>query len=157
MILSTHAIVGAAIASFLPSHPATAFVLGFGSHFVLDAIPHWDYPISSASVNPKIGAPLTFDRGLLRDLALIGSDGLLGILGALLLFASSEGLWSILLGKALTSQVEKKPPGRAAETGQPCARRGGGTSGWPGEIFARTAFLVARALSRRRLGQATEE
>jgi hypothetical protein len=98
MILSTHAIVGAAIASFLPSHPATAFVLGFGSHFVLDAIPHWDYPISSASVNPKIGAPLTFDRGLLRDLALIGSDGLLGILGALLLFASSEGLWSILLG-----------------------------------------------------------
>src|SRR6266550_4061628 len=79
MILSTHAIVGAAIASFLPSHPTTAFVLGFGSHFVLDAIPHWDYPISSASVNPKIGAPVTFDR-------------------ALLLFASSEGLWSILLG-----------------------------------------------------------
>jgi len=28
----------------------------------------------------------------------IGSDGLLGILGALLLFASSDGLWSILLG-----------------------------------------------------------
>jgi hypothetical protein len=42
MILSTHAIVGAAIASFLPSHPTIAFVLGFGSHFVLDAIPHWD-------------------------------------------------------------------------------------------------------------------
>src|SRR5438270_8986664 len=98
MILSTHAIVGAAIASFLPSHPTTAFVLGFGSHFVLDAIPHWDYPISSASVNPKIGAPVTFDRALLRDLVVIGSDGLLGILGALLLFASSEGLWSILLG-----------------------------------------------------------
>jgi len=39
MILSTHAIVGAAIASFLPSHPTTAFVLGFASHFVLDAIP----------------------------------------------------------------------------------------------------------------------
>jgi hypothetical protein len=28
----------------------------------------------------------------------IGSDGLLGILGALLLFAWSDGLWSILLG-----------------------------------------------------------
>jgi hypothetical protein len=54
--------------------------------------------ISSASVNPKIGVPLTFDRALLRDLVVIGSDGLLGILGALLLFASSEGLWSILLG-----------------------------------------------------------
>jgi hypothetical protein len=98
MILSTHAIVGAAIASFLPSHPTAAFVLGFGSHFVLDAIPHWDYPIRSASVNPEIGAPVTFDRALLTDVVVIGSDGLLGILGALLLFAWSDGLWSILLG-----------------------------------------------------------
>lgn len=86
MILSTHAIVGAAIASFLPSHPTTAFVLGFASHFVLDAIPHWDYPIRSAAVDPKIGAPMTFDRALLRDAVVIGSDGLVGILGALLLF-----------------------------------------------------------------------
>src|SRR5262245_53491711 len=98
MILSTHAIVGAAIASFLPSHPTTAFVLGFASHFALDAIPHWDYPIRSASVNPEIGAPLTLDRALLRDVVVIGSDGLLGLLAALLLFASSNGLWSILLG-----------------------------------------------------------
>ena len=98
MILSTHAIVGAAIASFLPSHPTTAFVLGFASHFVLDAIPHWDYPIRSGSVNPRIGASVTFDRALLRDVVVIGSDGLLGILGALLLFASPDGLWSILLG-----------------------------------------------------------
>jgi hypothetical protein len=39
------------------SHPTTAFVLGFASHFVLDAIPHWDYAIRSAAVDPKIGAP----------------------------------------------------------------------------------------------------
>jgi hypothetical protein len=51
MILTTHAVVGAALASFVPSHPATAFVLGFASHFVLDAIPHVDYPIKSRSVN----------------------------------------------------------------------------------------------------------
>jgi hypothetical protein len=98
MILSTHAIVGAAIASFLPSHPAAAFVLGFASHFILDAIPHWDYPIRSTSVNPNIGAPMTFDRALLQDAITIGSDGLLGILAALLLFASAESLWAILLG-----------------------------------------------------------
>ena len=98
MILSTHAIVGAAIASFLPSHPTAVFVLGFASHFVLDAMPHWDYPIMSAAVDPKAGAPMTFDRALLRDAVVIGSDGLLGILGALLLFASSDGLLSILLG-----------------------------------------------------------
>jgi hypothetical protein len=98
MILSTHAVVGAALASFVPSHPAAAFALGFASHFVLDAIPHWDYPIRSASVNPKICAPITFDRALLRDAVVIGSDGLLGVLAALLFFASSDGMWSILLG-----------------------------------------------------------
>jgi hypothetical protein len=98
MILSTHAIVGAAIASFLPTHPAAAFALGFASHFVLDAIPHWDYPIRSPAVHPKIGGPITFDRVLLRDAFVIGSDGLLGVLVALLLFASPDGLWSVLLG-----------------------------------------------------------
>src|SRR5215472_8085081 len=80
MILSTHAVVGAAIASFLPSHPMAAFAPGFASHFVLDAIPHWDYPIRSAAVHPKIGGPLTFDRALLRDAVVIGSDGLFGVL-----------------------------------------------------------------------------
>jgi hypothetical protein len=66
MILTTHAIVGAALASFLPSHPAAAFVVGFASHFALDAIPHVDYPIKSRSVNPKVGAPMAFDRALLQ-------------------------------------------------------------------------------------------
>jgi hypothetical protein len=98
MILSTHAIAGAAIASFLPSHPAAAFVLGFTSHFALDAIPHWDYPVRSASVNPKINAPVTFDRALLRDAITIGSDGLFGVLAAVVLFASPESLWAVLLG-----------------------------------------------------------
>jgi hypothetical protein len=56
MILTTHAVVGAALATFLPSHPVIAFAVGFASHFVLDAIPHVDYPIKSRSVNPKIGS-----------------------------------------------------------------------------------------------------
>jgi hypothetical protein len=98
MILTTHAVVGAAVASFVPSHPAVAFVLGFGSHFILDAIPHVDYPIKSRSVNPKIGAPLTFDRALLQDVVTIGSDGLFGLLAALLLFSSATNFWAILLG-----------------------------------------------------------
>ena len=66
MILSTHAVVGAALASFVPSHPLAALVIGFASHFALDAIPHWDYPIKSRSVNPKIAAPMVFDRALLQ-------------------------------------------------------------------------------------------
>ena len=98
MILSTHALVGAAIANMLPAHPEAAFVLGFASHFVLDAIPHADYPIRSASLDPKIGAPLRFDRALLQDAITIGADGLAGLLFALLLFASAENQWAILLG-----------------------------------------------------------
>jgi hypothetical protein len=67
MILCTHAVVGAALASFVPSHPAAAFAIGFASHFVLDAIPHWDYSIKSRSINPMIGAPIVFDSALLQD------------------------------------------------------------------------------------------
>src|SRR3984957_19841384 len=98
MILTTHAVVGAALASFVPSHPAAAFVLGFGSHFILDAIPHVDYPIRSRSVNPKIGAPMTFDRALVQDVVTIGSDGLFGMLVSLLLFSTSANFWAVLMG-----------------------------------------------------------
>jgi hypothetical protein len=34
MILTTHAVIGAALASFVPEHPAVAFVVGFGSHVI---------------------------------------------------------------------------------------------------------------------------
>lgn len=45
MILSTHAIVGAAVSSFFPAHPVVGVAAAFASHFVLDSIPHWDYSI----------------------------------------------------------------------------------------------------------------
>jgi hypothetical protein len=98
MILTTHAVVGAALATFLPSHPAAAFAVGFASHFVLDAIPHVDYPIRSRSVNPKIGAPMAFDKALLQDVVTIGSDGLFGILVSLFFFSSSANFWAVLTG-----------------------------------------------------------
>jgi hypothetical protein len=98
MILTTHAIVGGALASFLPSHPVAAFAVGFASHFALDAIPHVDYPIRSRSVNPRIGGPMAFDRALLQDALTIGFDGLFGITAALFLFGSSGDFWAILMG-----------------------------------------------------------
>jgi hypothetical protein len=75
-----------------------AFAVGFASHFVLDAIPHVDYPIRSRSVDPKIGAPMAFDRALLQDIVSIGSDGLFGMLLSLLLFSSPTDLWAVLMG-----------------------------------------------------------
>ena len=98
MILSTHAVVGAAIASFVPAHPAAAFALGFASHYALDAIPHWDYPTTSPSMDPKICGPLRVDRAFLRDAITIGADAFLGTVVAFLLFASPQTQWVVLLG-----------------------------------------------------------
>ena len=101
MILSTHAIVGAAIASFLPSEPWAPFAaaaLGFASHFAIDAIPHWDYPIRSAAIRPQSRAVVRYDRSLVRDLGLIGADGLIGTLVALALFASPATIATVLAG-----------------------------------------------------------
>jgi hypothetical protein len=50
VILSTHAVVGGAIASLIPGHPVLAFVIGVASHFAIDAIPHVDYPLYSIMV-----------------------------------------------------------------------------------------------------------
>ena len=98
LFLSTHAVVGAAIGSLLPSHPVAAALLGFASHFPLDAIPHWDYPIRSAFVNPAVGGRLKRDRALMLDVVTIGGDALLGLVAGALLFASPTGIWAVMLG-----------------------------------------------------------
>jgi hypothetical protein len=98
MTLTAHAIVGAGIAAVMPAHPILGICAAFASHFVLDAIPHWGYEIRSPSLRPDIRAPLRFDRMLLRDLATIGSDALLGLILALLIFSTPATLAFVLLG-----------------------------------------------------------
>lgn len=96
MILTTHAIAGASAAVLVPQHPIVAFCAAFASHFVLDAIPHWDYDLHSDSVNPKVGAPFVFNRALVRDLLAVTLDGVAGIAFSLILFATSENVPLIL-------------------------------------------------------------
>ena len=99
MILSTHAIVGGAIASLLPSHPVLAVAAGFASHFAIDAIPHWDYPLRSIATGKTAdNRKLKVSATLFRDLALIGFDAGAGLALALLLFATSTTAWVIALG-----------------------------------------------------------
>jgi hypothetical protein len=99
MILSTHAIVGGAVASLFPSDPLLAAVLGFASHFAIDAIPHWDYPLQSISVKPETHTlALKLDRGLFLDLALIGFDACAGMALALWFFAAPGSITVIALG-----------------------------------------------------------
>jgi hypothetical protein len=83
MILVTHAVVGGAVASLFPSHPIIAFFAGFFSHFILDAIPHWDYKILSSYANPDISTTsevTKVDKYFGFDLLRIGADVLLGVL-----------------------------------------------------------------------------
>jgi hypothetical protein len=86
LTLTTHAIVGGAIASLMPAHPWLGLSLAFASHFLLDALPHWDYPIRSSSINPDIAARMKYDGALIADLLTIGFDAALGIVVAVALF-----------------------------------------------------------------------
>jgi hypothetical protein len=90
MTLTTHAVVGASMAVLVPQHPIIAFCAAFASHFLIDAIPHRDYSIASASINPKIGAPMKYDRAFFRDVFVIGGDALLGVALSLLFFATPQ-------------------------------------------------------------------
>jgi hypothetical protein len=98
LTLTAHAIVGGAIASLLPNHPALAIGLAFLSHFVLDALPHRDYPVRSSSISPHIAAPMKYDRALLADLITIGLDALAGLVLALFVFATRANLTLIFSG-----------------------------------------------------------
>lgn len=89
MTLTTHAIVGAAAASFFPTNPVLAFAAGFASHLAIDALPHWDYKILSKQqdsnrLNDDVNV---YDKKFVLDLLRIGGDATLGTLLAVLIFS----------------------------------------------------------------------
>jgi hypothetical protein len=98
MILSTHAVVGGALAGLFPSHPVTAFAVGFASHFIIDAIPHWDYPLRSISVAPGARNQVRLTPALARDLALIGFDAIAGLALAIGIFATPSTIVAVSAG-----------------------------------------------------------
>jgi hypothetical protein len=90
MTLATHVVVGGAVASLFPSHPILAFFAGFFSHFVLDAIPHWDYKILSAyscrTSADTLSKEIKADKYFYLDLLRTGADTFLGIVVILLIW-----------------------------------------------------------------------
>jgi hypothetical protein len=106
MTLTTHAITGAALATLIPNYPILGFVVGFGSHFILDAIPHWDYyhPVSKKEDEIDLNNGLALGKGFLKigikDLLKIGIDGLLGLLLSFVLLGTlhQHSLWAIFMG-----------------------------------------------------------
>jgi hypothetical protein len=102
MTLAAHAIVGASIANLMPSHPVLGFAAGFASHFLLDAIPHWDYHLASVkedSDNP-MNNDIVFNINFIFDLFKMGLDAILGIIIVLFLFGISNShlMWTPLWG-----------------------------------------------------------
>jgi len=98
LTLTTHAVVGAAIAGLTPKYPMLGICLAFASHFLLDAIPHWDYPLRSSSLRPQIAAPMKYDRALIADMLTIGSDAALGIALVLILFTKQHSYSLLFCG-----------------------------------------------------------
>jgi hypothetical protein len=104
MTLATHAVTGAVIASAMPHHAVLGFILGFASHFLLDAIPHWDYPLSSYKADPgnRLNDDMPINRAFWIDLSRIGTDLLCGGLLTLVFFTFTGPhlFWIPALGAA---------------------------------------------------------
>jgi uncharacterized membrane protein YeaQ/YmgE (transglycosylase-associated protein family) len=102
MTLTAHAIVGASVASLLPSHPVLGFAAGFASHFLLDAIPHWDYKLDSMKEdkNNPINNEMIINRDFVKDILKVGFDGFVGFLLAYLIFVfyMKYSIFTILYG-----------------------------------------------------------
>lgn len=80
MILATHAVVGTIVATTCTTNPYIAFALAFGSHFMLDSIPHWDYKLHSFKKDPegKLNHDMVLGKMFLFDLMRMGVDALIG-------------------------------------------------------------------------------
>ena len=88
MILATHSIIGAGLASFFPDNPGIAFSAAFASHFALDAIPHWEYKTLSRTKNEanRLDEDIKFGKNFFIDLRKIFLDTAIGATLAVLIF-----------------------------------------------------------------------
>lgn len=85
MILATHSIVGAALATLAPKNPLIGFSVAFISHFVIDAIPHWDYRLRSKMEDEKdeLKTRMGWGKDFWVDLSKISLDAAIGLLFSL--------------------------------------------------------------------------
>lgn len=97
MVLCTHAFVGGVLAASVGADPASALAIGAISHFVLDAIPHWDYFGFLRSAKPDrenfLNTDMEVGRHFFRDLLILGGDVLVGVIFLSLIVLGKEHLW----------------------------------------------------------------
>ena len=93
MTLTTHYIVGVATARLFSFNPVVAFLAAFVSHFLIDAIPHWDYHLKSAKTNLEnpLESDMLINRDFIFDFGKIAFDAILGALLSFIIFQPSDG------------------------------------------------------------------
>ena len=102
MTLATHIIIAAAVTkSIAPAHPLLIFTTAIITHYLSDAIPHWDYSLSSidSEVRHEERKWNFRDPTFLRDIRNIAFDAFLGTALVALIASpasSSEFLWLFL-------------------------------------------------------------
>ncbi len=99
MTLATHAVVGGLLGAVAAQNPILAAFIGFTSHFLMDAIPHWDYKLRSS--NEDIDNPMENDispkgKDFAVDLVKIGFDAILGLVIVYAMFYTFSA--TILIG-----------------------------------------------------------
>lgn len=74
----------------MPSHPLLGFAAGFASHFLADAIPHWDYTLAAVKIDPndKMNTDMLINKHFPLDILKIGFDAALGVIFSLFLLKS---------------------------------------------------------------------
>ena len=103
MILITHAVVGAAL-SRVANNPVPSFLVGIISHYILDAVPHYDY-VDQKFVNDRFSehSKLIFKFIIL--------DGVLGALLPLWFFGWQDiygflNIFSAIIGAMLPDALQ---------------------------------------------------
>jgi len=93
MVLTTHQVVGGAIAKIFNLNPISAFFAGVVSHYLLDGLPHWDYPLGSATDNGSkstLDGDIKIGKKFIADIFRFAPDFLLGMFIALHFFSNSD-------------------------------------------------------------------
>ncbi len=101
MTITTHAVVGAAVTNLLKFNPPLALSAALISHFLLDALPHYDYQLASLS---KAGDSKSFKldyRLWLKDIKKLGLDTLLAVILVLFFWPPSTVNYLIYIGVGL--------------------------------------------------------
>lgn len=101
MTLATHIVIATAVAKPIASvSPILGFFVALASHYLSDAIPHWDYRLYSlADKDSAENRKFNFSKVFLKDLARIALDFFAGLAIVLFLYwpTTTKELVEILL------------------------------------------------------------